>query len=419
MSFWDHLPPSARRQLVELGQPRRLEPGAVVLRRGQSASEVLLIEAGRLEVVDVGARPAVVLASLEAGDVIGEMAFIDGEPAFADVRVCHSSLCRAWPHVDLARALLLDPDLAAAVWQAFARDGVARGRSATRSALHVGGAAHDAHHPDVAAVVEAIRAALAGPSSAPPPLGAALVRAGEKLARLDGLVARQRVGAAVRAALADDGDGASLWTALLSRPAGPPGRAIFEALLPGAAPPAHPLDVALLRAPTGRALAARVAAARDHIAAGPAPIWARLSLDAGAAAPLLTAALAGAGGRLNDQPTAAAVGAWLRPTTPVPTGWGGLLLGGVLDALPDRALVALLRRVAGAGPPGAPVVFAGLAPTDDRLGWEALLGWPTHRRTAEALARVARAGGLTGIRESRSPVGVAVLVAALPERGAR
>jgi len=418
MSFWDHLPPTARHQLVELGQPRRLDPGAVVLRRGQSAHEVLLIEGGRLEVVDVGARPAVVLASLGAGDVIGEMAFIDGQPASADVRASHSSLCRSWPHADLARALERDPDLAAAVWQAFARDGVARGRSATRTALHVGGAAHDADHPDVAAVVEAVRGALAGPSGQPPPLGSALVRAGEKLARLDGLVSRQRVGVAVRAALADDIEGATLWTALLSGPPGPPGRAAFDALLPGAPAPPHPVDAALLQAPTGRALAARVAVARDHLAAAPAETWARLALDEGAAAPLLTAALRPAGGRLHDQPTAAALGPWLQPASPLPTGWGGLLLSGALDALPDRAVVALLRRVGAGGPPGAPVVFAGLAPTDDRLGWEALLGWPTHRRTAQALAGVARAGGLSAVRVAPSPAGVALVVGLLPEGAA-
>ena len=418
VSFWDHLPPSARRQLIELGQPRRLLPGAVVLRRGQPADEVLLIEAGRLEVVDAGARPAVVLAVLEPGDVTGEMAFIDGEAASADVRASHSSQCRAWSHPDLAQALARDSDLAAAVWQAFARDGVARGRSATRTALHLGGATHDVHHPDVAAVVEAVRAALAVPPGQRPALGVALAQAGEKLARLDGLVSRQRVGAAARLALLDAGDGAPLWTALLSRPPGAPGRAAFDALLPEAPAPAHPLDAALLAAPTGRALSNRTRVIRDHFASAPARSWARLSLDAGAAAPLLTAALRPHGGQLFDQPTAPALRTWLHPTAPTPSGWDGLLVGGALDALPDRALVALLLRVGAAGPAGAPVLCVGLAPTNDRLGWEALLGWPTHRRTTAALAHLAAAGGLSGVRVAVSSDGVAMVVGEIPPRAA-
>jgi CRP/FNR family transcriptional regulator, cyclic AMP receptor protein len=68
-----------RAQWRELGQVRRFGDGEVLLREGESARRVMLLVGGRVKVVtstDEGAE--VVLAYREPGEVLGEMAALDG-----------------------------------------------------------------------------------------------------------------------------------------------------------------------------------------------------------------------------------------------------------------------------------------------------------------------------------------------------
>ncbi|MEH0416088.1 Crp/Fnr family transcriptional regulator [Streptomyces sp. B21-083] len=75
-----------RAQWRELGQVRRFGDGEVLLREGENARRVMLLVGGRVKVVtstDEGAE--VVLAYREPGEVLGEMAALDGGEHSASV----------------------------------------------------------------------------------------------------------------------------------------------------------------------------------------------------------------------------------------------------------------------------------------------------------------------------------------------
>lgn len=194
MSFWDHLPPSARGALTALGQPRELAPGELLYERGKSRADVHLVLSGTLEVLDRTARPAVVLAELGPGDVVGELGFLDGGVATADVRTRGPARCLGWSGDALRAQLDADPTLGAAVWRAFAVDGATRTRAATADVLdgqvRVRGAGD--LPADVAALAEPLESALS--SGDPGTLTQALLEVAAALARVPGRLEREWVG---------------------------------------------------------------------------------------------------------------------------------------------------------------------------------------------------------------------------------
>lgn len=413
MSFWDHLSPSAQRQLTTLATEKRFASGRVLLRRGDPSGEVFLLQQGRLEVVDATARPVVVLASLDPGDVVGEMGFVDGEVASADVRTRGSARCLVWSRASLRNALDDDPALAASVWEAVARERVIRARSATRTALHLGLGGRDAEHPDVASVLQEFREALVGLSpdlAGQQRLAQAMGRIDRKLDLVDDPMTRARVGAAARAAVADDLGRAGLPQALEQSPSAQVAPSAFRHLLDGV--PAGDgrlgtaLDSALLALPTAQALRRRHAAGVAAIA-NTSRRWLRLSLDGGAGAPAAREATASAQGDLVDESDPGAILAYL--SAPPPPGVTGLLVESVLDALPERFARVLLSRLASALAPGDPVVLAGLAPTPDSHAWSGLLGWPTLRWTLPALRTLAASAGLVDLGTLQQAGGVVVV----------
>jgi SulP family sulfate permease len=60
--------------------------GDPILRRGSPSRSLILIEAGEVAIVDESTGASVVLATIGAGGVVGEVGFVDGEMRTNDVR---------------------------------------------------------------------------------------------------------------------------------------------------------------------------------------------------------------------------------------------------------------------------------------------------------------------------------------------
>jgi glutaminase len=81
------LPPEAVKRFATILERRAFRPGDAIVRQGEPAEELLLVTGGRLSVwVPVGgAGEARRLATLEAGGMVGELAFLGREQRTADV----------------------------------------------------------------------------------------------------------------------------------------------------------------------------------------------------------------------------------------------------------------------------------------------------------------------------------------------
>ena len=71
--------------------------GEYVFRQGDRGDEAYLIAAGRVEIVGESQAREVVIATVERGDIIGEMALIDEEPCMASARVVEDATLTAIP----------------------------------------------------------------------------------------------------------------------------------------------------------------------------------------------------------------------------------------------------------------------------------------------------------------------------------
>ena len=113
----------------------RLDPGNYLLRRGDPGGDIYLLQTGTLEVVDTRSTPEVILAYLEPGDVVGEMAFVDDSPRSADVRAGGVIQAMHWNRDDLHRLLVQQPSLAAEFYESVARMAATRLRQLASTAV--------------------------------------------------------------------------------------------------------------------------------------------------------------------------------------------------------------------------------------------------------------------------------------------
>lgn len=88
------------------------EPGQVILKEGESNPCLYAIAEGRAQVVKSVGDAEVELATLEVGDIFGEMGLVDGQPASATVRALAPT--RVWLYDEEAfkETLTRDPQLA-------------------------------------------------------------------------------------------------------------------------------------------------------------------------------------------------------------------------------------------------------------------------------------------------------------------
>lgn len=114
---------------VEVGAGRWL------FRRGDAGGDLYLVLSGQMQVVDTRQRPATIIATMDPGDTIGEIAFVDATPRSADVRASVDSAVRHWSREDLDGLMEKDPALAADFYRSLSRIVARRLRRVTQQAV--------------------------------------------------------------------------------------------------------------------------------------------------------------------------------------------------------------------------------------------------------------------------------------------
>ena len=115
--------------LVEHGQRRRLAPGEVIIHEGAAVDALFVTLEGALAVT---VRNGSEIARLGAGEVVGEIAFVDAAPPSATVAATATSTVLAVNKLDLQQKLSADPEFAARFYRALAVFLADRLRSTTR-----------------------------------------------------------------------------------------------------------------------------------------------------------------------------------------------------------------------------------------------------------------------------------------------
>lgn len=109
--FITHTKEEANRILL-LCRQRTLRKGESLVKRGQRASSLFILEAGTLAVFDTLREGEVTLAELNAGAVVGELGLLDGAPRSANVRAATNCVVHELPY-DALGHLFVSLDAAA------------------------------------------------------------------------------------------------------------------------------------------------------------------------------------------------------------------------------------------------------------------------------------------------------------------
>ena len=104
----------AERDRVEnIGSVQHIAEGSFLIRAGDLDSKLFTIEDGTLEIIGVDDGVQRVFATVGAGDVLGEVSFIDDSPRTVSVRATSDASVRVWDKRTLSEALAFDPQLLA------------------------------------------------------------------------------------------------------------------------------------------------------------------------------------------------------------------------------------------------------------------------------------------------------------------
>ena len=101
------LPSGAMACLIRVADRIELSSGEEFIREGEFDESIFFIEVGEVEVIRGGAR----VGTVEAGDVVGEVAFIDRRPRTASVKALVPTVLQRVERADLLRELGQDPTL--------------------------------------------------------------------------------------------------------------------------------------------------------------------------------------------------------------------------------------------------------------------------------------------------------------------
>lgn len=119
------LTPGEFRRLMKLASWREIEPGHTIVRRDTVVRDMLVLREGALEVRVAGR----VIARLAPGQFVGEMSFLSGNTATADVIASEASCVIAWSQENLNALLEKKPALAFKMRGILGRDVVAKLRA--------------------------------------------------------------------------------------------------------------------------------------------------------------------------------------------------------------------------------------------------------------------------------------------------
>jgi extracellular factor (EF) 3-hydroxypalmitic acid methyl ester biosynthesis protein len=135
MSFMDQLNDDHRAIFEAASEHLPVPKGEYLIRRGEPGGEIYFLKSGNLEVVDTRSRPEIIIAVLQQGSMVGEMAFIDNSPRSADVRASNNCEVLRWGQQDLRATLSRNPGFAAAFFENLARQATVRTRNVTTTAV--------------------------------------------------------------------------------------------------------------------------------------------------------------------------------------------------------------------------------------------------------------------------------------------
>lgn len=110
-TYLDTLAPPGRAALLGLGTPRTFRRGEVMMREGDRSDHVVLLLQALVKVTQALDNGRVALLNIKVGgDVVGEMAFLSGEPRSATVTACLDTRARVVPAAQFQRYLAEFPD---------------------------------------------------------------------------------------------------------------------------------------------------------------------------------------------------------------------------------------------------------------------------------------------------------------------
>jgi len=441
-----------------------LPKGSYLMRRGDPGGDIYLLESGVLEVVDRRATPEVVLAAVSEGTVVGEMAFIDDSPRSADVRAARDCVVVRWARDDLRNLLQRHPDFAAAFFEKVSRVATQRIRRLSDGAVAQATSGQQADHAEairgrVAEVAEPLKRELPGLDStlkreADDPLAVGRLiglletlqeQVGELFAGIDDPALASTAGELLGRELHPWLSRSFLADRCFGRPRGSSGSAEILAHLlvdraGGDGPLGEHIDRWLMDRPTFRALRAMREPLVDattralprhrnrHVLvvnAGTGSLVARLS-DAVMHAPTIITVVdqsrdalsfldAGMVQRrqgvalqtVQENLAGLAVGRARHPLNSA----DAVVLHGLLEYMPERIAVSLLREARRWLAEDGRLVVATLGPSPDRPLVDRLLGWPTIRRTRQQTEDLFLAAEWT-VDEVLQPEGPAQVVVA-------
>lgn len=105
--------------LVDHGESRTVPAGATLIRQGVEIDALFILLEGRLSVWLAG-RGEREIARLNAGEIVGEMSFLDARPPSATVKALAESTVFAVPRAALAQKLATDLGFASRFYRALA-----------------------------------------------------------------------------------------------------------------------------------------------------------------------------------------------------------------------------------------------------------------------------------------------------------
>ena len=105
----------ARQRFLGLGARQQYESGQVLIREGDLGTMVYLLLAGSVKVTGATDGGDALLAIRVGGDLVGELAALDGRPRLATVTTAGPVVTRAIGRADFLYLLRRDPELALAV----------------------------------------------------------------------------------------------------------------------------------------------------------------------------------------------------------------------------------------------------------------------------------------------------------------
>ena len=103
--------------LVRSGRRLQVAPGEPIIREGEPADSLFFVIGGTFR---VSTRTAPEVAVLSAGEVVGEISFVDHRPPTATVTALEDARVLAIPRPVLAEKLRTDPPFAARFYRALA-----------------------------------------------------------------------------------------------------------------------------------------------------------------------------------------------------------------------------------------------------------------------------------------------------------